>query len=810
MSLNRLKNITLFQKNGEIIDLEYNEELDLLQGDLVFSKTSTGLIETQSLYFMEKVKIYDEIEYDDVRSFRHVKCKMHEGKFKFFDVGSPYESEPEIRVFDTFEEDFKEDKTATFRDDIVEIRDIFATPKCLQIMATSSEGGFIEDILVIELDGEIAIELTAQIFVEEEDERFIDRLADFGEYLSKDDAFLFRTHPTDGDVADVSILNRKRKEFLIEMHNIKPYFSSHKGVRGILNLFDFQDLKIKEYWLNPKTGKFVYEDLSEKSMDYSRLQKTSKFGLFFEYNSVVDDLYDDQGLPVVKDNFLFTVDEIVIKLFGIKKWIEDREIGGISDIVDIIGEFVFFGKYKITTSWSEHEHTQNVKSRSHIITTDRRVYYLQDTRNDSLYVADTDLQGNPKLSSIGSRKLSSIGSSIIGASIGYKGFHDTFVTGSSKSKIATEVTLRNDSFNRRYEDVPTNWENFKDVGATWGDVDHYQYYRATYELTDGDFQMTGEFSPSTSEIKILVNRKGVYDVKIVYEYYGGEEIFKKKKMFEVRQKIPNFLAFFKSHPSKVIHKHQRMSDARLRFLSSKIHEYERLHMLKDPSLGFRRMNYRKSEFKISDFGIRSWDDLNLSGVRYPSIIIHSFTQGRYSLQSKLFTLSGEMRERQTMRDLYEDIRHQIDLREFNVIYREWETSFIEIVSHRMVYEDIDLRAEGIRVEYKESVDYPFKWNNTNIYEQSFFVAPFHPIFFSVDESYIDGIVNANWKIKQGDTEVLNLTNSLVMCYTFQKIGNYTVECEIFDNAGNSSLCVKYNFVNVISGDDYDRYVKHVQ
>ena len=128
----------------------------------------------------------------------------------------------------------------------------------------------------------------------------------------------------------------------------------------------------------------------------------------------------------------------------------------------------------------------------------------------------------------------------------------------------------------------------------------------------------------------------------------------------------------------------------------------------------------------------------------------------------------------------------------------------------MVYEDINLRAEGLRAEYKASVDYPFKWNNTNIYEQSFFVAPFHPIFFSVDESYIEGIVNANWKIKQGDVEVLSLTNSLVMCYTFQKVGNYTVECEIFDNEGNSSLCVKHNFVNVIQGDDYERYVKHVQ
>ena len=810
MSLNRLQNIFLFQKNGEIIDLEYNEELDLLQGDLVFSKTSAGLIETQSVYFMEKVKMYDELEYDDVRSFRRVKCRMNEGKFKFFDVGSPYEAEPEIRVFDTYDAEFKEDKAATFKDDIVEVRDMFASPKCLQIMATSSQGGYIEDILVIELDGEIAIELTAQIYVEEEDERFIDRLADFGEYLSKDDAFLFRSHPTDGDVADVSILNRKRKEFLIEMHNIKPYFSSHKGVRGILNLFDFQDLKIKEYWLNPQTGKFVYEDLSEKSMDYSRLQKTSKFGLFFEYNSVVDDIYDDQGLPKVKDNFLFTVDEIVIKLFGIKKWIEDREIGGISDIVDIIGEFVFFNKYKITTSWSEHEHTHTVKSRSHVITSDKRVYYLEDMRNDSMYIADTELQGNPKLSSIGSRKLSSISGSIIGASIGYTGFHDTFETGGRKSKIEAEIILRNENFGRRYEDVVTNYKNFEDGRATFADIDHYMYHRAIYELRDGDFVVTGEFSPKSDEIKMLVNRKGVYDVKIIYEYYGGEEIFKKKKMFEVRQKIPNFLAFFKSHPDKVIQKHQKMSDKRLKFLSSKIHEYERLHMLKDPSLGFRRMNYRKSEFKISDFGIRSWNDLELSGVRYPSVIIYSFTQGRYSLQSNIFNLNGEMRERQTMRDLYEDIRHQIDLREFNVIYREWETAFIEIVSHRMVYEDINLTASGLRAEYKRCVDYPFKWNNTNIYEQSFFVAPFHPIFFSIDESYIDGIVNANWKIKQNGEDILVLTNSLVMCYTFQKIGNYTVECEIIDNEGNSSTCVKHNFVNVISGDDYDRYVKHVQ
>lgn len=812
MSLKRLQNICLFQKNGEIIDLEYNEELDLLQGDLVFRKTSVGLLENQSVYFCERVSLYDEIDYDDIRSFRQIDAYVHENRFQFFDV-SPYtDGDPEIIIRDSFSHVLREDKTCEKEDNIVNIRERFGTPPVLQVLIDPREEGYIEDILVIKLDGEIAIELTMSVYVEGEDERFINRLADFGEYLTKDDAYIFRNHPLDDDVADVSILNRKRKEFLLEMHNIKPYFSSAKGVRGILNLFDFQDLKIKEFWLNPKNGKLVHEDLSGKILDYSSLQKTSKFGLFFEYNSVVPGKYDEHGLPVTKDNFLFTTDEIIIKLFGLRRWIEEREIGGISDIVDIVGEFVFFNKYKVTTSFQEREtlHVSSVRTPQIVAT--RPVFYLEDRRNNTEYFANPKLRDNPKLSDIKSVSLGSIGDSILGASYKYTGFDDTFTRGGVKSNVYAHVVLENLSFNKRIGDMTTSYSSFIDIPATYSTINHHGYYRGEVVLSsNGHLHSTYNFPIDSPTIDIFIQHSGIFDVTVVYHHAGGKDIFSKKNMFEVRQKIPNFLAFFKSHPSSVVRQHNKMSEARLRFISSKIHEYERLHFLGNSNLGFRRMNYSSSDFKIVDFGLRSWDDLDLSGVRYPSLRIYSFSTGKYSLSCDHFSISGEMKSRDTIVNLYEDIRHKLDTEDYNVIFRDWETPYIEIVFKRMVYGNINLKPTNIDVKWMGVKDYPFRWNNTNIYEESFFITPFHPVFFSTDESYIDGISNANWKItdKNGNV-VVYLVNSPVFCYTFQEIGNYTVECEIFDNMGNYSKCVKHNMVQVVSAKDYERYIRYVK
>lgn len=812
MSLKRLQNITLFQKNGDIIDLEYNEELDLLQGDLVIPKTSVGLIETQTVYFMERVSLYGEIDYDDIRSYKEIDAVVHDGTFSFFDTTHHEAGDPELVIRDTFHHTLRQDASSEETDEIIKIRERFGTPATMQVFIEPRDEGYFEDIIVIRLDGEIAIELTAQVFVEGEDERLINRLADFGEYLSKDDAHIFRNHPLDTDTADVSILNRKRKEFLIEMHNIKPFFSSAKGVRGILNLFDFQDLKIKEFWLNPKNGKLVHEDLSGNIIDYTNLQKTSKFGLFFEYNSVVDGLYGDDGLPVVRDNFLFTTDEIIIKLFGLRRWIEEREIGGISDIVDIVGEFVFFNKYRISFSYQEEETRQISNKRDLVIVPKQKVFYLEDLRNNTEYRTIPPLANNPTLSSIKTTTLSSVSESVIGSSYGYDGFDDTFSRGNSKADVGVVVSLDNLSHTRRIGDTTTSYSSFgEDNIATYGNINHCYYYLAEVELFIGGVpERKIEIDIMSPTISFVIHKIGVYDCVITFHHAGGKDVFTKKKMFEVRHKIPNFLAFFKSHPDDVIKKHNRMSEARLRFLSSKIHEYERLHFLRDTNLGFRRVNYKSSDFMIEDFGIRTWEDLDLSGVCYPSIIISSFSSGRYFLQSDFFSITGRLSDKQTMINLYEDIKRRLDKNLFNVIFRDWEVPFIEIVFRRMVYGSINLRAIGLSAEFLPGKDYPFRWNNTNIYEESFFVSPFHPVFFSTDETYIDGIVNANWRVLLGEEEVVTLINSPIFCYTFSEIGSYTIECEIEDNRGNKSMCRKEDFVKVVSAKDYERYIKHMK
>lgn len=238
-----------------------------------------------------------------------------------------------------------------------------------------------------------------------EDERYKTMLANFGRRLNSEDSFILRDTDPSEPFTDFEIVNAKRKELLLQGHEIFPYLGSYKGLINAIRFFGYQDLRIKEYWLNIKksdtaesalkqnsdfveklksepqsqstlignllddenSGKYKQIEIYGKKPDgtfglkspienlfpSAHFKKTALFGLFYDINRVVEDEFDEFGYPIVENAFLFSPDEVLMKLFGLKEKLKKDYLPLNARIIDITGEGVYFGIYN-TRAWVDN------------------------------------------------------------------------------------------------------------------------------------------------------------------------------------------------------------------------------------------------------------------------------------------------------------------------------------------------------------------------------------------------------------------------------------------------------------------------
>lgn len=238
-----------------------------------------------------------------------------------------------------------------------------------------------------------------------EDERYQTLLSNFGRRLNSEDAFILRDSDPEEPLTDKQLLNLKRKELLLEGHEIYPYLGSYKGLINAIRFFGYYDLRIKEYWLNVKKSDTQVSAIKENSTFISKLKsstkdqttlignllddensgkykqvevygkrddgtyglksqltqiypsstykKTALFGLFYDINEVVPDTYDEFDYPVVKDSFVFSPEEVLMKLFALREKLKKDFLPLNARIIDITGEGVYFTIYK-TRGWVDN------------------------------------------------------------------------------------------------------------------------------------------------------------------------------------------------------------------------------------------------------------------------------------------------------------------------------------------------------------------------------------------------------------------------------------------------------------------------
>ena len=281
-----------------------------------------------------------------------------------------------------------------------------------------------------------------------EDERLKVMTNNLGRAFNQSDSIILRDHDPNEPLPDYLEINEKRKELMLAGEEIFPYMGSYKGLINAIKFFGYQDLRIKEYWLNleykslrlesplqqnkqfldairaqqaggysqsyqisdvldnPNSGKYRLEQTygpnadgeyvldisSEETLLPSRTyKKTSLFGLYYDLNKITGG-DSDFGYPEVIDAFQFTQEEVLIKLFALKERLKRDYLPLNARIVDITGEGIYFNVYN-TKAWTDVMDRPEIESG---FDTDIRVYpdygFVEDLRNFSTRPLATSIQ----------------------------------------------------------------------------------------------------------------------------------------------------------------------------------------------------------------------------------------------------------------------------------------------------------------------------------------------------------------------------------------------------------------------------------
>jgi hypothetical protein len=226
----------------------------------------------------------------------------------------------------------------------------------------------ISDFRLVWNNSNVLANISLYAETESEDERFKLVLENFGKKIDLENEYIFRESDIHEDLPDYDLLNKKRKELLIEGDNIYPYMGSYKALINIINFFGYYDLRIKEYFLNVDANSANYKkymhvlvpkDETQRAqvreawelLPSSIYKKTSLFGLFYDINRATPET-DIYGIPLVEDAFDFSPEEVLIKLFGLKELLKKQFLPLNARIYDITGEGIYFERIRIDT-WSD-------------------------------------------------------------------------------------------------------------------------------------------------------------------------------------------------------------------------------------------------------------------------------------------------------------------------------------------------------------------------------------------------------------------------------------------------------------------------
>ena len=253
-------------------------------------------------------------------------------------------------------------------------------------------------IVTDECTNTIIAEFTVYAESIEEDERLRVMTQNMGYNVIESDSTVFRDTNIKEALPDFVEINLKRKEIMMEGSNIYPFIGSYKGLINAIKFFGYDNLKLKEFWKNvnansPQFGKYIQSssvdlfsptaqfDDKKITLPNKNFRKTSMFELIYRINRIVPNRFTDEDLPITEELQDFTIEEILIKLFGLKRKLENEYLPLNAHIKGITAEADFFGLLEVTNTISRND-TNTIRAG---INTDFKVSpaactYLEDLR----------------------------------------------------------------------------------------------------------------------------------------------------------------------------------------------------------------------------------------------------------------------------------------------------------------------------------------------------------------------------------------------------------------------------------------------
>ena len=432
---NNWQHLNFFDKNGKYYNFDYDASSDKWTGTVYLPEVSIGLFEVGQLFILEEfidsntsTKKFGfphgiEVPSGTTGATNGVCGWVAEWQtsdpteiflFQFdmdFDTGTQTSLEreqdgPPLKIISALDIPLDYDSTETVDPSGLTITDKI-TSEALQInfaIRSETENTFKRTLLIKDKCTDAVI---AEILVwgetVGEDERLKVMTQNMGYNILESDSSVFRDTNIKELLPDYIEVNLKRKEIMLEGSNVYPFIGSYKGLVNAIKFFGYDTLQVKEFWKNvdansSQFGKYVqgnnigvfdptvnYNDRSI-TLPNKRFRKTSLFSLVYRINNIVPDKYDIEDLPVTEETFDFTIEEILIKLFGLKKKLEKEFLPLNAHIKDITGEADFFGLLEVVNTISRNDKREIVAGidANFKLSTDDCIY-IEDLRSFSSF-----------------------------------------------------------------------------------------------------------------------------------------------------------------------------------------------------------------------------------------------------------------------------------------------------------------------------------------------------------------------------------------------------------------------------------------
>jgi len=193
---------------------------------------------------------------------------------------------------------------------------------------------------------------------EVEDDRYRIELSNVGKIISQNEVFIFNNYDILEGGVDWNFLNIKRKELILMQNLIYPFIGSYKSIINAINFFGYNDLQLNEY----------YRNVDNTSKNFSKLFKVEIPDIFdntidgwnesdFLKHTLPNDKFEETNLLNLTYNITdkdgtnllgYSLDDITIKLQGLKFWLKRNIIPLTHKILDITGKSYFKDGIQIT------------------------------------------------------------------------------------------------------------------------------------------------------------------------------------------------------------------------------------------------------------------------------------------------------------------------------------------------------------------------------------------------------------------------------------------------------------------------------